>query len=213
MAQMELIIGNKNYSSWSLRPWLLLAHFDVEFSELQLWFQDANFKTLAKQHSPSGRVPALRHHDVVIWDSLAICEYINEAVLAGRAWPRDLITRAHARAVVCEMHSGFQSLRTEMPMNLQRTPTGISTSANTDGDIRRITTIWRELLGRFEGPFLFGEFSIADCFFAPVVARFQHYAVNLSGAEKDYAERILQLPAMQRWYASALAEPLDPGHD
>ncbi len=213
MAQMELIIGNKNYSSWSLRPWLLLEYFEQPFAEVQLWFQDPEFKSQAKQHSPSGRVPALRHQDVVIWDSLAICEYLNETALAARAWPRDPISRAHARAVVCEMHAGFQSLRSEMPMHLQRTPTIINTSAETQADIRRITTIWRELLGRFEGPFLFGDFSIADCFYAPVVTRFQSYAVNLSGAEKDYAERILQLPAMQRWYASALTEPLDPGHD
>jgi glutathione S-transferase len=211
---LRLVIGNKTYSSWSLRPWLLLTHFELPFSETVLMFQDPEFKAKAREFSPTGRVPALIHGDIAVWDSLAICEYVNEAMLSGTAWPGALAKRAHARAVVSEMHSGFSSLRSEMPMNIRRAPAPPKhLSAQTQEDIRRISTLWRELLGRFEGEFLFGDFSIADCFFAPVVTRFEHYAVTLQGAEKAYAERILQLPAMQAWYQQASLEELDPGHD
>ena len=207
-AILNLVIGTKTFSSWSLRPWLLLTHFKVPFSETLLHF-DAQFPEAIATLSPSGKVPALIDATLepggqVIWDSLAICEYVNERYLEGKAWPNDLSKRALARAVTAEMHSGFASLRQQMPMNVLREPQALlEVSEATQSDIRRITALWRELLGRFGGPFLFGEFSIADCFFAPVVTRFQHYAVALGPLERAYVNSIYQLPEMHRWIEEA----------
>ncbi len=206
-----LVIGTKALSSWSLRPWLLLSHYQVPFKETLLQFDDAystptsGFKEQIAPLSPTGKVPALHDQDQVIWDSLAICEYVNERFLNGAAWPAELATRGVARAVVAEMHSGFASLRQQMPMNVLREPLAIETSEATQADIRRVCMLWRELLGRFSGPFLFGEFSIADCFFAPVATRFRAYAVTVGPLERGYIESIYQLPAMQDWIAQARA--------
>ena len=206
-----LVIGTKALSSWSLRPWLLLAHYQVPFNETLLQFDDAYstpvsaFKEQIAPLSPSGKVPALHDHGQIIWDSLAICEYVNERFLGGRAWPADVAMRALARSVVAEMHSGFSSLRQQMPMNVLREPQAIEASEATQADIRRICALWRELLGRFGGPFLFGEFSIADCFFAPVATRFRSYAVAVGPVERGYIDCIYQLPAMQDWIAQARA--------
>jgi glutathione S-transferase len=207
---LKLIIGTQAYSSWSLRPWLLLQHFQLPFTQTLLHFDDA-FKAEVAALSPSGKVPALHDSSLaegtqVIWDSLAICEYVNERYLEGRAWPKDLATRALARAVVAEMHAGFANLRQQMSMHVLREPAPLAeVSAATQADIHRISALWRELLGRFGGPFLFGEFSIADCFFAPVAARFHHYAVALGSAERGYIQTIYQLPAMQLWIEQARA--------
>jgi glutathione S-transferase len=207
---LNLIIGTQAYSSWSLRPWLLLQHFQLPFTQTLLHFDDG-FKIEVAALSPSGKVPALHDRNLaegsqVIWDSLAICEYVNERYLDGRAWPKDVATRALARAVVAEMHAGFASLRQHMSMHVLREPAPLAEiSEATQADIHRISTLWRELLGRFGGPFLFGEFSIADCFFAPVAARFHHYAVALGGAERGYLQTIYQLPAMQLWIEQARA--------
>jgi glutathione S-transferase len=193
-----------------LRPWLLLQHFQLPFAQTLLHFDDG-FETEVATLSPSGKVPAL--HDThlaegtqVIWDSLAICEYVNERYLEARAWPKEIATRALARAVVAEMHSGFASLRQQMSMDVLREPAPLAeVSEATQADIRRISLLWRELLGRFGGPFLFGEFSIADCFYAPVAARFHHYAVTLGSAERGFIQTIYQLPAMQLWIEQARA--------
>ena len=209
-----LIIGTKAFSSWSLRPWLLLAHYQVPFNETLLQFDDAyatpvsRFKEQVAPLSPTGKVPALHDHSVqgggqIIWDSLAICEYVNERFLDGAAWPKDLAMRGLARSVVAEMHSGFASLRQQMPMNVLREPQVIDANAATQADIRRICALWRELLGRFGGPFLFGEFSIADCFYAPVATRFRSYAVAVGPVERGYIECIYQLQAMQDWIVQA----------
>lgn len=204
-----LIIGTKALSSWSLRPWLLLSHYQVPFNETLLQFDDAHstptagFKDQIASLSPTGKVPALHDQGQVIWDSLAICEYVNERFLSGAAWSADLATRGVARAVVAEMHSGFASLRQQMPMNVLREPLAIEANTETQADIRRICALWRELLGRFGGPFLFGEFSIADCFFAPVATRFRAYAVTVGPLERGYIDSIYQLPAMQDWIAQA----------
>ena len=210
-----LVIGTKALSSWSLRPWLLLAHYQVPFNETLLQFDDAyatppthGFKDQIAALSPTGKVPALHDHTLqdggqIIWDSLAICEYVNERFLDGAAWPKDIAKRGLARAVVAEMHSGFASLRQQMPMNVLRAPQAVEASEATQADIRRICALWRELLGRFGGPFLFGEFSIADCFYAPVATRFRSYAVAVGALERGYIESIYQLPAMHNWIAQA----------
>ncbi len=204
-----LVIGTKALSSWSLRPWLLLSHFQVPFKETLLQFDDAystptsGFKQQVAPLSPTGKVPALHDQGQVIWDSLAICEYVNERFLAGKAWPADIANRGVARAVVAEMHAGFASLRQQMPMDVLREPQAIEVNTETQADIRRICALWRELLGRFGGPFLFGDFSIADCFFAPVATRFRAYGVSVGPLERDYIESIYQLPAMQDWIAQA----------
>ncbi len=204
-----LVIGTKALSSWSLRPWLLLAHYQVPFNETLLQFDDAysrptsGFKDQVAPLSPTGKVPALHDEGQIIWDSLAICEYVNERFLDGAAWPADIAVRGLARAVVAEMHSGFASLRQQMPMNVLREPLTIDTSEATQADIRRICALWRELLGRFGGPFLFGDFSIADCFYAPVATRFRSYAVAVGPIERGYIESIYQLPAMHDWIAQA----------
>jgi glutathione S-transferase len=206
---LHLILGNKAQSSWSLRPWLLMAHFELDFSETVLNF-DQGFKSQIAPLSPSGKVPALRHGAQVIWDSLAICEYVSERFLDGRGWPADMTKRALARCVVAEMHAGFASLRAQMPMDVLREPAPLSeVSEATAADIRRICTLWRELLGRFNGPFLFGEFSIADCFYAPVATRLHHYAVAVGSAERAYIDTLYKLPAMQRW----LVEAAKAAHD
>lgn len=211
-----LVIGTKALSSWSLRPWLLLEHYRVPFSETLLQFDDAYstpvsaFKAQVAPLSPTGKVPALHDHTLqeggqIIWDSLAICEYVNERFLDGRAWPAHIATRGLARSVVAEMHSGFANLRQQMPMNVLREPLAVDASDATQADIRRICALWRELLGRFGGPFLFGEFSIADCFYAPVATRFRSYAVAVGPVERGYIDSIYQLPAMQDWIAQARA--------
>lgn len=206
--ELSLIIGNKCYSSWSLRPWLLLKYFEIDFSEVSVALDTPEFYARISELSPSRRVPALHDGSLVIWDSLAICEYVNENFLSGRGWPAQRERRAIARSVCAEMHSGFQSLREQLPMNLRR-------EAREPGqlneqcvkDIERIRTLWRELLGRHGGPFLFGTFSIADCFYAPVATRFRDYAVALGSAERSYVESIYGLPAMQPWLLAARAEP------
>ncbi len=204
-----LVIGTKALSSWSLRPWLLLMHYQVPFNETLLQFDDAYstptsaFKDQVATLSPTGKVPALHDRGQIIWDSLAICEYVNERFLDGVAWPADIATRGLARAVVAEMHSGFASLRQQMPMNVLREPQAIDASEATLADIHRICALWRELLGRFGGPFLFGEFSIADCFYAPVATRFRSYAVAIGPLERRYIENIYLMPALHDWIAQA----------
>ena len=200
----NLIIGTKNLSSWSLRPWLLLKHFGVDFQETVLTLDTPEFYERIEKLSPNRRVPALHDGDLVLWDSLALCEYINERFLDGAGWPKDLQRRALARTVVAEMHSGFAALRREMPMNIQREPVALAQiSPEAQADIHRVGALWRELIGRFDGPFLFGEFSIADCFYAPVATRFQSYAVSVSAVERAYIDALYRTPAMQRWISDA----------
>jgi len=206
LTEMTLVIGNKNLSSWSLRPWLLMTHFELPFREVLIKLDTPTFAEEVARYSPSARVPVLLDGELAIWDSLAICEYVNERYLDLRCLPSKLPVRALARCVIAEMHSGFQSLRTQMPMNLKREPAPIAIQPQTAADIHRIGTLWRELLGRFGGPFLFAEFSMADCFFAPVATRFLNYGVVLGSAERSYVEQIHQLPALQSWKAAALLE-------
>lgn len=196
-----LVIGNKNYSSWSLRPWLLLRHFGVDFDELRLPLDTPDFAAEVRRHSPAGKVPALRDGDLQLWDSLAICEYVNERWLGGQGWPADLRRRALARVAAAEMHSGFVALRTQLPMNSRRQPDAYRWDNAAQRDIDRIQALWVELR-RAEGaggPFLFGEFGIVDAMFAPVAVRFDGYGVAVEGEAAAYQQALLALPAMREW--------------
>jgi len=207
-AKPLLIIGNKNYSSWSLRPWLLLRHHGVAFDEQRLLLDTPEFARTIADWSPNRAVPAMRHAGITIWDSLAVCEYANETFLDGRGWPADAPARAIARSVSAEMHSGFQALRKALPMNCRRrtrsTPIGPDVQANID----RIRAIWRDCRARFGGggAFLFGGFSIADAMYAPVALRFVSYGVECDAAMQAYVDALLALPALQEWLRAAAAE-------
>jgi glutathione S-transferase len=202
---MELIIGNKNYSSWSLRPWLLLSHYDLPFDERRIPLRQRNSHELLAEYSPSFKVPVLVDSDLTIWDSLAICEYINEHYLGNKAWPKKAADKAIARAYCAEMHSGFQALRNELPMNC-RASRKVKVSAACEHDIQRIDGMWQDALNRHDGDWLFGEFSIVDCMFAPVASRFATYGIEISETSQAYVEQLLVLPSMQRWYEQAVQE-------
>lgn len=201
-----LYIGNKNYSSWSVRPWLLLRQAGIPFTEhvIPLFLPGSAEKIAAL--SPSGKVPLLQHRDLQIWDSLAICEYLAER--HPHLWPQDPQARAVARAVSAEMHSGFQALRNDFTMNIRRR-TPRQPSPEVQADIARIAALWTDCRARFgqNGPFLFGEFSIADAMFGPVCFRFQTYGVNLDGAAGVYVRHMLAQPAFQELARDAAAEP------
>ncbi len=202
-----LVIGNKHYSSWSLRPWLLLRHFGVAFDEHRLALDSAQFRAEISRWSPTGCVPVLQHGALVVWDSLAICEYVNETWLAGRGWPADPGLRAQARSAAAEMHSGFAALRQQLPMNCSRRPDGYRWDVAAQRDIDRVQALWIELLGTRNGPFLCGEFGIVDAMFAPVVIRARGYGVSFAPPAQGYAERMLALPALAEWIAAGCAEP------
>lgn len=204
---MKLVIGNKNYSSWSLRPWLLLSAFGVAFEEVQESLQQEGIKERFSKYSPSCKVPVLIDGDLHIWDSLAICEYVSETYLNGHGWPGDKALRAEARAVTAEMHSGFSGLRNEMPMNCRATRQ-IEPSSAAQADISRIDQIWSQCTEQNAqlGPWLFGEFSIADCFFAPVASRFATYSTPLSPAAQAYADRLLNHESFVKWIEAAKEE-------
>ncbi|WP_395683322.1 glutathione S-transferase family protein [Dokdonella sp.] len=203
-----LIIGNKNYSSWSLRPWLLLRHHGVAFDEQRLLLDTPEFARTIADWSPNRAVPAMRHAGITIWDSLAICEYANETLLGGAGWPADASARAVARSVSAEMHSGFQALRKALPMNCRRRTHGTPLGPDVLANIARIGAIWRDCRARFGagGPFLFGGFSIADAMYAPVVMRFVSYGVEIDAVAQAYVDTLLDLPALQEWLRDAAAE-------
>jgi len=201
-----LVIGNKNYSSWSLRPWFLMKHFGIEFDEVKLSLDTPSFAEQIGQWSPSGRVPVLLDDGVAVWDSLAIAEYVNETRLDGRGWPDSPARRAAARSVVAEMHAGFAAMRSELPMNVRRPQGTVTMSAAAMRDIERILDIWSDCLTTSSGPFLFGAYSIADAFYAPVALRFQTYRVAMSSLVSGYHATMLAHPALREWCADAAAE-------
>ena len=208
MADLTLVIGNKAYSSWSLRPWLLLRESGIPFKEILIPLYQPESPRLIRQLSPSGRVPALLDGATTIWDSLAICEYLAERLPEARGWPEAPATRAVARSVSAEMHSGFAAVRSELPMNVRGRRSGVTPSAAARSEIDRILEIWRDCRKRFGagGPFLFGRFGIADAMYAPVVTRFATYGVELAGAERDYSEAVQALPSLKDWTKAARAE-------
>ncbi len=204
---LTLVIGNKNLSSWSLRPWLVLKHFEIEFEEIKLPLDTPEFHRDVVQYTPSKRVPVLIDGSLHIWDSLAIAEYLNEKV-QGRAWPADPAARAVARAVSAEMHSGFAALRTHWPMQAVKTSQVELPPAGKD-DVARVQQLWEECRTRFgsRGPWLFGEYSIADAMYAPVALRFRHYGAKLANETvAAYYQQLIQDPHVQSWTQDAAAE-------
>lgn len=208
MSDVTLVIGSKSKSSWSLRPWLFLKHHGVPFKELVVELDMGDTKQKILEHSPSGRVPVLKHGKRRIWESLAICEYAAEMLALPGAWPMDPEARAYARAVACEMHAGFADLRKEMPFSANRETDVKVLSDAAMADVARVRKIWNEAKTKFSrgGDWLFGPFGIADAMFAPVALRFQQYSVALDGPERDYMYRILMHTAVQEWLDGAGAE-------
>ena len=208
---LKLVIGNKNYSSWSMRPWLALRAKGIEFEEV---FVALYAGEAAKQRilsfTRSGKVPVLIDGDITVWDSLAIIEYLAERFPLATLWPEDRARRAHARSVSAEMHAGFMALRAECGMNLHRPVKAISLSDGALADIARIQQIWIECRERYGklGPFLFGAFGGADAMFAPVVHRFRTYAIMVEPEVQAYMETMMSLPAFQEWTRAGLAETL-----
>ncbi|WP_323119588.1 glutathione S-transferase family protein [Burkholderia alba] len=204
---MKLIIGDKNYSSWSMRPWVLLTHFGIPFDEvlIELRRDDTNARIL--EHSPSGKVPCLVDDALgAVWESLAIVETLAERFPQHPMWPRDPAARAQARSISAEMHAGFGALRNEMPLNVREAWPGRGATPASLADVARVDALWRRCLAASGGPFLFGEFSIADAMYAPVVLRFNTYAPPLSPEAGAYAARITALPAVRAWIDDARRE-------
>ncbi|SDG66737.1 glutathione S-transferase family protein [Propionivibrio dicarboxylicus] len=203
---MKLVIGDRNYSSWSLRPWLVLKQMGLSFEEIPIRLREAGTKAEILKYSPSGKVPCLIDGEIVVWDSLAICEYLAEK--KPSLWPADAKARAEARAISAEMHSGFMALRHDMPMEVHAYKPHDGRTATAEADIARIVSIWQSCRKRFGqgGPFLFGEFSVADAMFAPVAWRFLTYAVSLPPEARAWVDMMAALPAMQAWRAGAIAE-------
>jgi glutathione S-transferase len=206
MGELLLTIGNKNYSSWSLRPWILMKHLGLQFAERLLPLDTPEFARDIAAISPTKRVPVLQHGTLLVWDSLAICEYACE--LAGRGWPRDREVRAVARAVSAEMHSGFSILRSQWPMNARARDRRSAPNPERSADVARIEDIWAECRARHgeSGPWLFGEYSVADAMYAPVVLRLRTYGAHLRESSAAYVATVLADPHMREWLDAAAAE-------
>ncbi|HLG81082.1 MAG TPA: glutathione S-transferase family protein [Bradyrhizobium sp.] len=209
---LTLVIGNKNYSSWSMRPWLALRANDIAFEEvfIPLYTDDPADKQRILSFSRAGKVPALVDGDITVWDSLAIIEYLAERFPQAKLWPEDRAMRAHARSISAEMHSGFMALRSECGMNLHRPVGPVALSADAKANIARVEEIWRECRQAYGkgGPFLFGAFTGADAMYAPVVHRFRTYAIDVGADAKAYMETMMALPAFREWTQAGLAETL-----
>jgi glutathione S-transferase len=204
---LTIVVGNKNYSSWSLRGWLMLRKTGQKFEEVVVPLDQPDTAASIKKYSPSGRVPVLLDGDVTVWDSLAIGEYLAEKHPAAKLWPQDRASRALARSISAEMHSGFVALRTHCPMKMrERIQQGTPPEALADA--ARVQDIWNSTLQKHGGPFLFGSFTIADAMFAPVVSRFRTYSLPLSGPAVAYAEAVWNDPDFQVWYEAARTETL-----
>lgn len=206
---MRLVIGNKNYSSWSLRPWLLMREKHIAFEEIRVPLARADTREALLRYSPSAKVPVLIDASLTVWDSLAIIEYLAEAYPRSGIWPARPTARATARAVSAEIHSSFAALREAMPMNLRVQHPGCGHTPAAMRDVTRIVAIWEDCLARHhgEGAFLFGGFCAADAMYAPAVTRFATYGVELPPASAAYCAAIRALPAMREWTAAALTEP------
>ena len=208
---LKLVIGNKNYSSWSMRPWLALRASNIPFEEIfvPLYTGQAD-KDRLLSFSRSGKVPALIDGDITIWDSLSIIEYLAERFPEAKLWPQDRAARAHARSISAEMHSGFMALRNECGMNLHRPVRGVALSEDARANIARVEEIWSDCRERYgkHGPFLFGTFTGADAMYAPVVHRFRTYAIKAGPVAQAYMETMMALPAFREWTEAGLAETL-----
>jgi len=204
--ELLLTIGNRNYSSWSLRPWILMKHLGLEFEERLMPLDTPEFARDIVSASPTRRVPFLKHGALLVWDSLAICEYVCE--LAGRGWPADRAARATARSICAEMHSGFSILRSQWPMNARAGGRHTAPNAERSADIARIEDLWGDCRARFgaEGPWLFGEYSVADAMYAPVALRFRTYGARLRESSNAYLATVLADAPMREWLRGAAAE-------
>ena len=209
MAEFTIVLGNKNYSSWSLRAWLALKQTGADFDEVMIPFRHADTKERILAESPSGKVPILRHDDFLVWDSLAIGEYLAERFPEAGLWPREPEARARARSVTAEMHAGFPALRRQLPMDCRTRRSANLDTPRLAGEIARIIAVWEDCRSRFGGggDFLFGGFCLADAAFAPVVSRFVTYGVNLDGPAARYRDNVMAWPAMAEWLAAAQDEP------
>ena len=203
---LELVVGNKTYSSWSLRPWIALTMAGLPFRDTVIQLDTPETKKRILEHSPAGRVPVLHHDGITVWDSLAILEYLAEAFPAKMFWPAHKAARAEARSISAEMHSGFSALRTACPMNLRRVRKPVLMSKAVKADVARIDQIWTSCLAKSGGDFLFGAFSNADAMYAPVATRFDTYEIQVSPESRAYVDRLLTTPAFQTWKAAALKE-------
>lgn len=206
---LKLVIGSKNFSSWSLRAWLALEHTGAPYEEIFISFGDPDWREQIKRYSPSGKVPYLIDGALGVWDSLAIVEHLHEKFPAAKLWPSDAAARAVARSAAAEMHSGFAALRSNMPMDLQANAPGKGHTPEALADAQRVQQIWRDCRARFgaAGPYLFGAFSAADCFYAPVVFRFLSYGVPCDPAAMSYCDAILAHASVNEWREAALREP------
>ena len=204
---LKLVIGDHNYSSWSLRPWLALKQVGLPFEEISVRLRQATTKTDILKYSPSAKVPCLIDGETLVWESLAICEYLAE--MAPTLWPSERKARAEARAIASEMHAGFPSLRQEMPLDVRTSLPRPQLSPEAKADVARVIAIWEDCRRRYgsKGPFLFGHFTNADAMYAPVVFRFQTYRIELPEASRRWSDTMLALPAMQEWHQAAAAEP------
>jgi glutathione S-transferase len=213
MADFTLVIGNKNYSSWSLRGWLMARIAGIAFDEIVVPLDLPETQASIRKHSPSGRVPVLLHRGLAVWESLAIAEYLHELEPAAGLWPTAPAARAQARSVAAEMHAGFAELRTNMPMNIRASYPGKGMTPAVRADIERITSLWRDCRKRFAGAvpkddgFLFGTITAADAMYAPVVTRFRTYGVKLDSDAEAYCKAILGHTAMKEWVDAANHEP------
>ena len=205
---LHLVIGNKNYSSWSFRPWIALKVAAIPFEETVIPIHVSGSKEKFLAHSPAGKVPILMDGGVTVWESLAILEYVAEKYPEAWLWPREAAARAHARTIASEMHAGFVPLRRQCPMNMWRPVKKLEPSAETAANVGRIDAMWSDCRARFgdDGPFLFGRFSAADAMYAPVVSRFHTYGIEVGAASTAYMQAMMALPAWQDWYAAALKE-------
>ncbi len=205
---LTLVIGNKNYSSWSLRPWLVLKQAGIPFDEIRISLYREESRGHIKRHSPSGKVPTLINNGMTVWESLAICEYLAEKFPDKEFWPVDPTARAVARAVAAEMHAGFSALRNHMCLNCRQYLPGKGRTPEVLKDIARISALWNDCRSQFGdgGDFLFGRFGIADAMYAPVALRFVTYGVDLDPVSVTYVKTITSLPAIQQWVAEARAE-------
>ena len=205
---LRLIIGNKNYSSWSLRPWIAMKAAGIAFEETLIPFDTDDFRQRVGAVSGTGKVPALIDGDIQIWESLAILEYLAEKFPDAALWPKDVVARAQARSVANEMHAGFAALRGHLPMNLSRPVMKRALTPEVEANVRRIEALWTGCRDRFgaAGLFLFGRFGAADAMYAPVVARFRTYDVDVGQTARAYMSAVMALPAWKEWHAAALKE-------
>ena len=214
MSGLMLVIGTRNYSSWSLRPWLLMRHLGIEFTEQVMHFDTDDFRRDVPRLSPTGRVPVLLHGDLRVWESIAICEYASE-LAGGRGWPEDRAARAHARATAAEMHAGFAAMRSQCPMNVRARGRRVESTPELERDLRRIDLLWSGCRAAFgaAGAWLYGRYSVADAMYAPVALRLATYGLEVGAAATSYVATVLDDPLLAPWLEAASSEGVVIPHD